>query len=134
MLRDARRLQAAAIRVQQDLRQTVDDDVNCSIDGEYVMTVRWRSRVESVALIEHVEDEAWFLDPAAPIDEQAAALDADADEVLAGEVQEVLRLWGMRWPACPQHRRVMICCSGDWLCEGPPTHAAHVGALVALTT
>jgi hypothetical protein len=96
-----------------------------------VLTVRHESRAESVALLEEVEDEPWFVGRALNDQELPLGPDADADELIASEAQEIMEVLGLRWPVCSVHRQVMSVCSGEWLCPGTPAHAAMVGALGA---
>ena len=50
--------------------------------------------------------------------------------MLASEVAEALRVLGITWPTCAQHRRAMGSCEGWWYCEGEPYHdVAEVGAV-----
>ena len=130
MIRDLGRLSAAAGRVQADLRRTTNRPWTCSVDPDHVLTVTDGEVTERVALEPEVEDESWYLPEGATAAEQDQALDADADEVVAGEVAEALRAQGISWPVCPEHGRVLGNCEGWWYCEGEPYHdVAEVGSL-----
>jgi hypothetical protein len=122
MKRELGTLRAAAARVEADLQRTVDRGWSCTIDDTWVLTVGNADRQEVSALEDEVEDEEWYLGPDQTPLERAAALDADADEVVASEVVEVLRVLGIEWPLCGEHNRSMMNCSGDWICNGPPSH------------
>ena len=130
MIRDLGRLSAAAGRVQADLRRTTDRPWTCSVEPDHVLTVTDGEVTERVALEPAVEDESWYLPEGATAAEQDQGLDADADEVVAGEVAEALRAQGISWPVCPEHGRVLGNCENWWFCEGTPSHdVAEVGSL-----
>ncbi len=123
MKRELGTLRAAAARVEADLQRTVDNGWSCTIDDTWVLTVGNAQQQEASALVDEVEDAAWYLGRDQTPVERAAALDADADEAVASEVVEVLRVLGIEWPTCGEHNRSMMNCSGDWICNGPPSHA-----------
>ena len=128
--RDVRRLRDAALRVQRDLRRASGDAWECAVDGDYVLTLRRADATESVMLERDLEDEAWYVRAEFSDEQQASALDADADDVVASEAIEVLRVLGWSAPLCGDHNKPLSVCSGVWLCEGPPGHdVAVVGEL-----
>jgi hypothetical protein len=126
MKRELDTVRAAAARVQADLQRTVDQGWSCTIDDTWVLAVGSAEQREFSALDDEVEDEAWYLGPGQTSVERAAALDADADEVVATEVVEVLRVLGIEWPTCGEHKRPMMNCEGSWICNGPPGHGVAV--------
>ncbi len=113
---------AAAARVQADLQRTLDRKWSCTIDDTWVLTVGNNEQREVSALDDEVEDEEWYLGSDQTPVELAAALDAEAEEAVAIEAVEVLRVLGIEWPICGKHRRSMTNCEGSWVCNGPPTH------------
>ena len=124
------RLVAAAGRVEADLRRTTGRAWTCTVDDALVLTVSDGVRSEQVALVDEVEDEDWYAPAGATSTELAAGLDADADEVVATDVAEVLRVLGTTWPVCALHARAMGNCSGWWYCPGEPQHdVAEAGSL-----
>lgn len=130
MQRDVQRLRDAALRVQGDLRRASGDDWECAVDGDYVLTLRRADATESVLPERDLEDEAWYVRPECSHEQQALALDADADEVVASEAIEVFRVLGWSAPHCGDHNRSLSLCTGVWLCQGPPGHdVAVVGEL-----
>ncbi len=116
MNRDLARLSAAAERVQADLRRTTSRPWTCSVDGDYALSVTGGVVHERLLLEAEIEDEDWFLPAGVTAAEQSAGLDADADEMVASEVAEALRVLGITWLICVQHRRVMGACEGWWYC------------------
>ena len=130
MKRELTRLAAAAARVQADLRRTTEKPWVCSVSPDYLLSVTDGVATEQLPLEAEVEDEGWFTPLGATASELNAGLDADADETLATEVTEALWTFGVTWPLCPEHRKVMGVCSGWWYCEGEPYHdLAEVGSL-----
>lgn len=130
MERDAARLSAAAARVEADLRRTTGRAWTCSISPDHVLQVSDGVHSERLRLEDEVEDEPWFAPEDASPDELDEGLDADADELVAGELAEFLRSVGVAWPICVDHRRLLGVCSGWWYCEGEPYHdVAAVGEL-----
>ena len=124
------RLVAAVGRVEADLRRTTGRAWNCRLDDGLVLTVSDGVRSEQVVLVDEVEDQDWYAPTGATPAELGAGLDADADEVVATEVAEVLRVLGTTWPVCASHARVMANCSGWWYCPGDPQHdVAEAGSL-----
>jgi len=105
------------------------------VDADYVLHVSDGVASERVLLESEVEDEDWFAPAEATADELDGGLDADADELVASEVAEVLRSLGEVWPICSEHHRLMGMCEGWWYCEGEPYHdVAVVGSLAASPT
>ncbi|WP_369137231.1 hypothetical protein [Modestobacter versicolor] len=132
MDRELDRLSAAAARVQADLRRTTGRPWRCSVDAAHLLTVTDGTVTGRVVLDAEVEDEEWFVPAGATPAERDAGLDADADEVVAGEVTAALRDHGVEWPRCPDHHRQLGACSGWWTCEGGASHdVAEVGSLQA---
>lgn len=130
MDRDIARFRRAAQLVEGDLRRTTGSEWACEVDDDFVLSVSSGEQTESVLLGRHVEDEAWYIREDATEEQQQAALDDEAAEAVAGEVLEVLRVFGRSWPVCGDHSRPIASCSGVWTCTGPPSHdVAEVGAL-----
>jgi hypothetical protein len=128
--REPARLVAAAERVQADLRRTTDRAWTCALDGDLVLTVSDGVQSGQRVLVAEVEDEDWYAPAGATPAELSAGLDADADEMVATEVVEALRVMGVSWPVCVDHARAMGNCSGWWYCEGDVQHdVAEAGSL-----
>ncbi|MFI5732150.1 hypothetical protein ACIA49_18645 [Kribbella sp. NPDC051587] len=130
MERDVERLRAAADSLNRDLRRTLGGDWGCSVDG-YVLTVVGGRRMEQVLLDSRVDEENW---PAAAWSAEFRdhTVEDDAAEAVATEVLEVLRLWHVEWPLCPDHGRPTDLCSRTWVCPGPPSHdVAPMGDLAS---
>jgi hypothetical protein len=88
--------------------------------------------MELVALDTEVED---FFVPGSswPAEQSAAALEQDADDIVASETLEALRVLDVEGPLCPQHRRPMDACSSVWTC--PEGHdGAFIGELRSSTS
>jgi hypothetical protein len=116
--------------VEADLRRTTGRSWSCSVDGQYVLAVTDGVQTVRVLLESEVEDEEWFVRDGSSAADLDAGLDADADELLASEVVEVLNSLGVAWPLCREHRGTMGACEGWWYCNGEPYHdVAGVGAL-----
>jgi hypothetical protein len=122
VLRNPPHLRESADRVSADLRAALGEGWSCSVDDELVLTVAGPAGTESVALVADVQD---FFEPETTWseEERAAALEQDADEVVASETLEALRALGIEGPLCPQHGRPMDACSSVWTCpeghDGP---------------
>jgi len=128
--RDQAAVRAAVGRVESDLRRTLDPAWSCALDDDWVLTVNDGMRTEVSGLAGDVEDESWYFESDQTPSERAAAQAAEADELVATEVAEILRVLGVGWPVCPQHARLMSNCEGWWLCSGPPSHdVATAGTL-----
>jgi hypothetical protein len=133
MRRDPKHLRRAAALVEADLQRTLGSDWSCSIGDDYVLTVTGVGSRESSLLHSLVEDEAWYLPTGQTPEQQRAALEVDAEEAVACEVVEVMRVLGQAWPRCTEHGDSLTNCEGEWLCNGPPSHGiALVGALPGL--
>lgn len=132
MQREPSRLAAAAERVQADLRRTTGKAWTCSVDGEYVLHVSDGAESQPVLLDSDVHDEHWFVPEGATPEQVDDGLDADAEELVAQEAAEALRLFDVEWPVCREHDRILGACSGWWYCGGQTYHdVAAVGSLKA---
>jgi hypothetical protein len=100
------------------------------VADDYTLHVTDGARNERVLLEADVEDAEWFVPEGASAAEVNDGLNADADEVLASEVVEIMRALGITWPVCPVHGHAMGACSGWWYCNGGAGHdVAAVGSL-----
>jgi hypothetical protein len=124
--RELGRLQRAASLVQADLRRTLGGDWVCAVDEEFVLSISDGRDTEASMLSRELQDAAWYVSADFSDAQQAAALDADADEAIADESLEVLRAMGVTWPVCAEHDRPMMSCEGGWICNGKPPHAVAV--------
>jgi hypothetical protein len=116
--------------VQSDLRRTLSANWICAVDEEFVLSMSDGRDTEASMLSREFQDPDWYIRADITDAEQAAALDAEAEEAVADEALEVLRVMGVTWPVCTEHDRPMMCCEGEWLCNGEPPHAvALVGDL-----
>jgi hypothetical protein len=127
--RDTSRVQGFANRLSEDLKRGLGQQWALGIDDGLVLTVTNCNATERVLLdadvaLDNWPDEAW--EPRY----REFTLDDDASEALAGELFEVLRLWAVSWPSCPQHGRPVDVCGTTWTCPGMPPHdLAQVGSL-----
>jgi hypothetical protein len=118
MRRDPEQLRRAAALVQADLRRTLGSDWSCSIGDDYVLTVAGAGSAESALLDSLVEDEAWYLPAGQTIEQRRAALEVDAEEVVACEVVEVMRVLGQTSPHCSEHGGSLTVKSTDVVYDG----------------
>jgi hypothetical protein len=105
--RDRARLSAAAGRVEADLRRTTQQPWTCFVADDYTLHVTAGGLSSKVLLEADVEDEEWFAPAEASPADVDDGLDADADELLASEAVELMRVLGITWPVCPDHSQVM---------------------------
>ena len=117
--------------LEADLSATLPGSWTCEVRPDYVLVVRSDQGVEEVALDQDVDEDAWTPDAWAP-PYRNSTLDDDASELIADEVQEVLRACGLAWPVCRTHEVLLTACSGVWTCSSSHGHdPADVGALTS---
>jgi hypothetical protein len=100
----------------------------------YVLVVCQTDGCQETILPDHVPVEAW---PPEALSEKyfEGTLNDDADELVMGEVIELLRKRDIEWPLCPTHPKALMACSGVWVCGSWVPGATHdlgrVGTLTA---
>lgn len=130
MDREIETVRAALRGIEADLRRTTGSPWRCTVNEDCQLTVGLGERRETCGLTVEVEEEDWFVGRAQTPDEVADGLAAEAEEFLAHEVADVLRVLGVTWPVCQEHGRIVSNCCGCWLCDGPPAHdLGSVGSL-----
>jgi hypothetical protein len=78
--RELGRLQNAASLVQADLRRSLGADWVCAVDGDFILLISDGQRTEVSMLSRELEDSARYVRADLTDEQQAAALDAEADE------------------------------------------------------
>lgn len=129
--RDVARVRRVAGLLSADLVRGLGPRWILSIDDDLVLTVTGDDATELVALDAEVAADNW---PAEAWSERYRefTLDDDASEAVSGELFEVLRMWGVSWPECPERHRLVDVCGTTWTCSGQPPHdLAQVGSLGA---
>jgi hypothetical protein len=129
--RDVARVREFADRLSADLHRGLGPGWNVSVGDDLVLTVTSNESSELVALDADVAVDNW---PAEAWSERYRefTLDDDASEAVSGELFEVLRMWEVSWPQCPEHGRPVDVCGTTWTCSGRPPHdLAQVGSLGA---
>jgi hypothetical protein len=122
MDRDPALLRRSAQRLSADLQVALGDGWVCAVDESLVLTVTGPAGSESTLLEREVAD--FFVPDASwPEEQRVAALEEDADDVVASEALEVLRVLQVPGPVCPQHGEAFSSCSSVWVCpeghDGP---------------
>lgn len=126
--RDLDRMRRVLRLIEDDLRRTLDSQLACSLDDEWVLRVSLDARSEAVLVDDLVDREAW--PDQAWHEYREDTLDDDASEVLASEVLEILRALDLPGPVCPEHRTALDVCSMSWVCGSINGHdAALMGEL-----
>jgi hypothetical protein len=129
--RDIDAARSAAQAVATDLVRTLSGSWRVWVDDGFVMSVARDGDVERVALEDAVDDDLWPEELQPGSRRLHEVLLADAAEAVACGVIEVLQLWGVDWPHCPEHR-----CDTDpwgdvWVCQSDVEHEVPIGDLGA---
>ena len=122
MEHEPQRLSGAAARLTADLHRTLGEAWRCSIAGDRTLTLTGPDVQEAVLLDSQVEDEDWYVRPEFSPQDQAEALNAAADDLVANTVSEVFDSLGTPWPVCPEHEQAAGNCDGSWYCASAETH------------
>ncbi len=130
MKRDMERLGRVGELFDADLKRALGAVWAVAISDGPILTMTDGQRTERVLFdsdvaLDNWPDDAW----AEPYREHT--LDDDASEAVAAELFEVIRLWNVPFPSCPDHGPTLIdVCSMTWTCPGPPAHdLSSVGLL-----
>jgi hypothetical protein len=129
MERDLVRLRVCAAAISQDLSRTLDDPWTAVVTDDYVLALNSGAEELTVPLDRQVAVGNW---PAEAWSDRyrESTLDDDAAEVVMATVTSTLNLVQVGWPFCLEHDRLMIGCSGVWVCGWSPTHdVARLGEL-----
>lgn len=122
MQHELERLRRAAALLTADLHRTLGDAWLCAVEADYSLVLTGPGVREAVQLDAEIEDEEWYVRPEFSQQDQADALDAAAEDLVANETIEVFDSLGRSWPLCPQDGQVAGNCDGSWYCSASHEH------------